>query len=235
MVVAAEGGQVQVVILGYRAALEQQPHERVVVRAAGWPCRRRAVERRATAPAEARVQVRAGVQQQPGRGEQARGAGQVEDVPAGRAHGVQRGPSSRGIGTDGGRRIARDLVARGPGLRSPSIRAVARLCPAISGVWASRRTALSGPVTDAGYAELGAGQLIQAGGARLDLGLESGPAGEPVRAGDHELRSRLAWAGPRPPRPARQPPRRPDLAARRKILGLAPELIEAGVGLEESP
>jgi hypothetical protein len=93
MIVAAEPGQVQIVVVGHGAALQQQRDDHRVGRS-GYRAAQRDPAAAAAGPSGGTaVRVGAGVQQQPGHGQQAVGPGRVEPVPVRGAGRVQRRPA----------------------------------------------------------------------------------------------------------------------------------------------
>ena len=77
MVVVAEPGQVQVVVVGYRAVLQQQLCDRRIGRAGHGAAQRRP----AAGTAGPRAGIRAGPEQQPRHGQQPVRPGRVEAMP----------------------------------------------------------------------------------------------------------------------------------------------------------
>ena len=94
--VTAEGSQVEVIRRRDRAALKQQPHEAVVA-GAGTGHGGRALQGRPPAGSHRRDRVRAGVKQEPRRGDEPVGPPRIELMPPGGAHGMQRRPPRIGI------------------------------------------------------------------------------------------------------------------------------------------
>ncbi len=225
VVVVSEPRQVQIVVAGHGAALQQQPgNERV-----GRTGDRAAQRGPAAVPgrlAGAAVGVGAGVQQHPGHGQQALGPGRVEPAPPRGAGRVQRCPARPRVGLGGQAGIPAELGPHAAGVAQDH-----RGGEAVAGELGGGRQHPGRParaVTDAGLAECFrlTGQARGVGG---DLVPEPGPAGEAVLAGHGQLR---AGQGQR----VRH---RPDAAGGRgvarprgaqQVPGLAAQMIEAGPG-----
>ncbi len=226
MVVVTEPGQVNIVVVGDRTALEQQPGDRRVDRTGDRAAQRCPAAGSACPPDDAGPGVGSGVQERPGHRQQAVGPGRVEPVPSGGAGQVQRRPARPGIGPGRPAGVPADLLAYPADVAEDH-----RGGEAVAGDLRRGRQhpdGAAGPVADAGDAERLRlpGQVSRAGG---DLGLEPGPAREAVLAGQGQLR---AGQGQR----ARY---RPDAADRgavaglrvaQQVPGLAAQVIEAGPG-----
>ena len=223
VVIAAEPGQVQVVIVGHGAALQQQRDDRRVGRA-GY----RAAQRRPAAarPAATAVGVGPGVQDYPGHGQQAAGPGRVEPVPVRGAGRVQRRPARPGVHPGGQGGVPGDLGTYPAGVAQDH-----RGGEVVAGQFGGggqHPDRAAGGVADAGLAER-VRLLSQVGAAGLDRGLEPGPAREAVLAGHGQLRAGQGRRGGNGPDAAggRGVAR---LRGAQQVAGFVPQVVQAGAG-----
>jgi hypothetical protein len=93
LMIISEAGQVQVIVIGHRAPVDQQPRDLGIRRASD-----RALQRLPAAARDHPVGIRPGIEQQPDHRDKPVLAAGVEPAPLRRAGGVQRGPSRRGVG-----------------------------------------------------------------------------------------------------------------------------------------
>jgi hypothetical protein len=178
-VIIAEASQVQVIVVRQRASAQQQPRD-LGIRPAG----DRAAQRLPAAFSDHAIGVCPGVEQQHRHRDKPVRSARVEAIPPRRAGGVQRGPSGRRVGASHQAWVSFESgpnpldVAEYHGSRQ----VVARK------LWSrlEHPGRAAGPVPDACPTELIC-QLGQFQAARLNLGLELGPAREAVLARHREL------------------------------------------------
>ena len=219
-IVSAEAGEIQVVIVGHRAAFQQQPGNRRVGGAGYGAAQHRPV------PADPGVQVGPGVQQQLGHGQQPARPGWVQPVPPRGADGVQRRPAPPGIGAGRRRRVALDLGAH-PGSVAEQ-HCGGEVVPGDLRRRGEHAGGEAGPVPDAGLAE-GRHLRREVGGALLHSRFQLCPAGEPVVAGDGELSAGQGeLAGHRPDPAGRRGIT--GLGCSQQVLGLVTQLVQVGPG-----